>query len=73
MITGAQKYNTGLRDFFIKILKSNLISIEEGAIPRSWNGWREIAYASGLQLPKKHYLNSNKKKISNHPYTLDFF
>ncbi len=73
MITGAEKYNLELKDFFIKILKSNLISIEKGIIPSSWKfSWREIAITSGLQLPEKYYKDS-KKEIVDNSYNLDSF
>ncbi|MHA1254634.1 MAG: hypothetical protein ACTSPS_03430, partial [Promethearchaeota archaeon] len=72
MITGAEKYNLDLKDFFIKILKSNLRSIENGIIPPSWKvSWRELAITSGLQLPEKYYKDS-KKEIDN-SYNLDSF
>lgn len=72
MVTGAERYNAELRDFFTKILKSNLISIEKGIIPSSWKvSWRELAITSGLQLPEKYYKDS-KKEIDN-SYNLDSF
>ncbi|TFG23304.1 MAG: hypothetical protein EU529_07855 [Promethearchaeota archaeon] len=67
MITGAERYNTELKGFFIKILKANLNSIKERKIPLSWKiDWRELVKKLGIYIPKKYYKRrSSKKTILN--------
>ena len=63
MITGAERYNIELRDFFIEKLKANLNSIKDGKIPLSWKiDWREFAKKSGIYLPKGYYNRKSTKK-----------
>ena len=56
MITGAERYNKKLKEFFIELLKSNISYIKCEKIPLSWQiNWRNIALNSNIYIPDKYY------------------
>ena len=68
IITFAQQHYEKLTEFFEKLLKDNLKSIEEGIVPLSWKiPWRVLANKSGLKIHHNRYKRRgklNKKLIT---------